>query len=302
VRLRAIPGGFRVRAPAKLNLYLEVLGDRPDGYHEIESIFHAITGEGEAGELRDELEVTASPAAPAAIDFASDDPALPGCRDNLAYRAAEILMARARPGSGLRIRLRKGIPVGAGLGGGSSDAAAVLLAGSRVLGLDDRPEALAADAASLGSDVPFFLHGGTAVVKGRGEIVEPIALSGALHFVVVVPAVFVSTKAVYDALPPGLTRPPGRPKIVLEALERRSMRDVRVCLFNRLEPAIHEAFPEIHALQSRLRALARTDFRITGSGSGLFTITEDRKEAVALAKTLSRSGLRSTWIASSEPE
>jgi 4-diphosphocytidyl-2-C-methyl-D-erythritol kinase len=299
VRLEPIPGGFFVRAPAKLNLHLEVLGDRPDGYHEIESIFHAIGGAGEARALEDELEVVAGRPG---VEFtcSTKDPSIPTGRENLACRAAESVLALAPRGAGLRVALRKRIPAGSGLGGGSSDAAAVLVAGARVLGIDSSPASLRDAAASIGSDVPFFLRGGTALVRGRGEIVEPLEVTRTLAFGVVVPAQFVSTKEIYDALP-SLTRPPGAHKILLTALVCGSVREVSENLFNRLEEIVCDRFPAIRDAQSRLQSLVASPVRVTGSGSALYFVCETRKEARHTVDRIDALGLGRSWIAESEP-
>lgn len=300
MRLQPIDRGIRILAPAKLNLYLEVRGDRPDGYHEIESILHSIVGDSPGGgKLMDVIDVRLGPPG---IAFRCDDPALPTGSENLAVRAAQAALARSRGTSGLEIALRKGIPAGAGLGGGSSDAAAVLVAASRLLGLDSSPAALLESAAAIGSDVPFFLHGGTALVRGRGEKVEPLAASGTLHFVVAVPAQSVSTKEIYDALPE-LTHPAGGPRMhaLLLALERRNVEEVREAIFNRLEPLVRERHPRVESLHSRFQSLASSPVRITGSGSGLYCVCRGRKEASDLQLRISALEEGETWIASSEP-
>ena len=155
-------------APAKVNLTLEILGKRPDGYHEIVSIMQTI-------DLADSLRLEAAEG----IELHVAGPAASGMPEdqtrNLAYRAAATLRAAAgRTGLGARIVLEKRIPAGMGLGGGSSDAAAVLRGLDRLWRLDLDHKTLTTIAAGIGSDVPFFLHGGTALVRGRGEVIEPL--------------------------------------------------------------------------------------------------------------------------------
>lgn len=156
---------LHVLAPAKINLHLEVLGLRPDGFHELAMVMQTI-------DLADRLTLT--PTADGAISLSTDAGDLPTGADNLIVRAAESLRARVGlPELGAAIRLEKRIPIGAGLAGGSSDAAATLVGLQALWGLDLDPGALAAIAASLGSDVPYCLEGGTRLCFGRGEVLEP---------------------------------------------------------------------------------------------------------------------------------
>src|SRR5262245_18066788 len=176
--LQGAPAGARdvvhLRAPAKVNLYLQVLGRRADGFHELVTVLHAI-------DLCDELSLQrrqrrrdiAGGAPDVALHVEGDAPA---GESNLAHRAARALLAESGAAGdvGLDIRLRKRIPAGGGLGGGSSDAAAVLSGLNALLGRPCSHETLMSLAAQLGSDVAFFLHGGTALCTGRGEIVRPL--------------------------------------------------------------------------------------------------------------------------------
>ena len=167
-------------APAKLNLGLRILGRRPDGYQDIVSVLLTV-------DLCDRLVFT--PAPPGETRVFCDNPDLPGGPENLVHRAVEILRRATGAGHGVRVDLNKRIPMGAGLGGGSSNAATALRALDRLWGLDLRPERLAALAAELGSDVPFFLTGGTAVVTGRGERIRPVDWEGDFWYVLVYPRV-----------------------------------------------------------------------------------------------------------------
>ncbi|MHC4224837.1 MAG: 4-(cytidine 5'-diphospho)-2-C-methyl-D-erythritol kinase, partial [Planctomycetota bacterium] len=184
---------LELEAPAKLNLCLEVLGRRPDGYHEIDSVFAAI-------DLCDTVRLERSDA----IRLTVHGEAAPEDDTNLAWRAAEAL------GVGASISLEKRIPAGAGLGGGSSDAAAVLLGLDRLYGLGTGRERLLEIALGLGADVPFFLTGGTARCRGVGERVEPLPPAPGRRYLLVIPALVTSTQDVYSGLEPGLT---GHPEI-----------------------------------------------------------------------------------------
>lgn len=181
-----------VHAPAKINLHLEVLGLRPDGFHELAMVMQSI-------DLADTLELR--PTADAAIRLVCDQTDLPTDGNNLIVRAGELLRSRSGlPELGARILLRKRIPIGAGLAGGSSDAAAALIGLNRLWGLNLQAAVLEELAAELGSDVPFCLDGGTQLCFGRGEVLEPVAAPAALALGVLLiknPAVSVSTPWAY---------------------------------------------------------------------------------------------------------
>ena len=185
------PDGVVVAAPAKLNLFLEILRKRPDGYHDLESLMVAV-------DLFDTLEVRATPGS---ISLSCDTPGLPTGADNLVVKAATILRdAAKRPDLGASIRLTKRIPTRAGLGGGSADAALTLLALNRIWKLALTREELAAMAASIGSDVAFFLAPPAAWCEGRGEVVTPESVGSRFDFVLVCPPVGLATADVYRRL------------------------------------------------------------------------------------------------------
>src|ERR1700680_899297 len=158
---------MQVRAPAKINLSLRVLGKRPDGFHEIETLIAPIS-------LYDKIDIERQSRW---IDFSCDDPTLSTGDDNLVVRTAKLFLEHAQIKSGLSIKLEKKIPHGAGRGGGTSDAAATLRALNELLGTKLSREELSKLGTSIGSDVPFFLFESAAICKGRGEIVEPRKLS-----------------------------------------------------------------------------------------------------------------------------
>jgi 4-diphosphocytidyl-2-C-methyl-D-erythritol kinase len=264
-----------LRACAKINLNLLLLGRRPDGYHDIASLAQTIT-------LCDR--VTVGPAA-AGVAVEVDDPALPADDTNLAWRAAACLPVPESGPRGARVRLEKRIPAGAGLGGGSADAAAVLAAVLRMRGARPAPGDLAARAAALGSDVPFFLVGGTAILRGRGERVEPLPDLSGYRLLVVWPGVPVSTQAVYAAASAALTstrkisrmarfEPTSR-----GAIPRRVEEWVRVG--NDLEPYARQFCPAIGEIQTRLLDAGATAAAMSGSGSSVFGVF---REGAALAR------------------
>jgi 4-diphosphocytidyl-2-C-methyl-D-erythritol kinase len=179
---------MQVLAPAKINLSLRVLGRRADGFHEIESLIAPIS-------LYDKLEIERQSRW---IDFSCDDASIPGGDENLVMRAAKGFFAATNIKSGVSIKLRKQIPHGAGLGGGSSDAAAVLIGLNEIFETNLSREALATIAAAIGSDVPFFLLQSAAVCKGRGEFVTPARLAKRLSILLLKPAFSVSTGWAYS--------------------------------------------------------------------------------------------------------
>ena len=193
-RSAGIPRRARVPAQAKLNLDLRVLGKRPDGYHELRTVFQTIS-------LRDTLEIAFTPGHATEIEL-HDDLGIP---DNLVSRAARLAMEAMRASGRVEMRLVKRIPLGAGLGGGSSDAAAVLLALPALAGRRLGVEALVDLAARLGSDVPFFLLGGTAVGIGRGTELFPLPNAPAHRVLLLAPGIHVDTARAYAELSPGLT-------------------------------------------------------------------------------------------------
>jgi 4-diphosphocytidyl-2-C-methyl-D-erythritol kinase len=245
-----------VEAPAKLNLFLEVLGRREDGYHEIDTVMQTIS-------LCDRL--TLEPCGRMELEVEGDAPA---DRSNLAWRAAEAL------GVSLRIRLEKRIPAGAGLGGGSSDAAAVLLAGNRLLDLGLRAEELARRAQALGADVPFFLKGGLARCRGIGERVDPVSPAPRNRFLIVAPERKSSTAAVYGAFRPPLTQNPQIATVFLQKYCVGEGPGHSPC-FNRLQAVAEGLDPALRKIRQAAEAEYGATFTMTGSGAAYFAVLEE---------------------------
>lgn len=259
--------GIRVLAPAKLNLYLDILGKRDDGFHEIETVMTAV-------DLYDSVRLER---VPAGIEITSDVDWVPLGPENLAWRAAERALARL--GGGVRIDLGKRIPAGAGLGGGSSDAAAVLVGLSHLHGVAFDPADWHDDAAALGSDVPFFLYGGTAVCRGRGELVEPLPGCSTMHYVLIETPYHCSTPAVYGALELKLTRDRETLILVREALLGADHRHLAKAVLNRLEAPAFHLHPGLRDLRDSIEERAGEPVFLTGSGSGLFLVAANHEEA-----------------------
>lgn len=291
--VRPTAEGVEVLAPAKLNLFLEVLGKRPDGYHELESLMVAV-------DLYDRL--TFADDASGAVTLRCDDPALPTDRGNLVVKAAERLRAEARCPRGAAIALEKAIPAQAGLAGGSSDAAAALVALDRLWELNTSPGRLVELAGEIGSDVPFFLHGPAAVCRGRGERVEELSPPGALHFVLVCPVVGLSTADVYrHVTPPERPRPIGP---VIQALAAHETATLGSCLFNRLQPPAEELAPALRHVRDALAELVGPSLDgslMSGSGSAYFGLARDRGAAEDAARRLETLGLGRVRVVTSGP-
>jgi len=246
---------------AKVNLALEVLGRRPDGYHEIVSVMQTV-----------DLHDTVAVAPAAALTFTCSDPALAG-PDNLALRAAVALRQSAAPGRGAAIDLDKRVPVAAGLGGGSSDAAATLLALDRLWELHLSAPRLNELAATLGADVPFFLHGGTALVGGRGERIEPLPAAPERWLVLVRPPDSVpgKTALLYGRLTPADYGDGSATRAAAEALRRGEFPADEV-LVNTFARVADGAFPGLAAARADLEAAAGRPAHLSGAGPTLFAV------------------------------
>jgi 4-diphosphocytidyl-2-C-methyl-D-erythritol kinase len=283
--VRSIAGGVEVLAPAKLNLFLEVLGRRPDGYHEIETVMVAVS-------LYDTLTFTDDPSGE--ISLRCSDPALPVGSDNLVVTAAERLKASAGSLRGARIVLEKAIPARAGLAGGSSDAATTLEALDRLWDLRSPRARLDALAGEIGSDVAFFMRPPAAVCRGRGERVESVALKDEYHFVLVCPPVGMSTADVYrQVIPPDHARPIGP---VLEALARGGSANLGRSLFNRLQLFAEGLEPELLRVRDALLSLGSLldGSMMSGSGSAYFGLCRTSAAACEAADILKPLGLG--WV------
>jgi 4-diphosphocytidyl-2-C-methyl-D-erythritol kinase len=270
-------GALIVRAPAKVNLFLEVLARRPDGYHEIATLLVAVS-------LYDTLVFKEDSSG--AIRLHCDMAGLSTGPDNLVCKAAELLRRRTGCARGADIRLTKRIPLAAGLAGGSTDCAAALAGLNRLwrLGLDR--EELARLGGELGSDVPFFFHTPAAWCTGRGEVVTPLALGRPLDFVIAKPAVGLSTAEVYR----GVTVP-DRPETgdeIRRAVAAGDVEEMGRRLFNRLQEAAERLRPEIAAGLAELRVQRPAGLMMSGSGTSLFALCRDSGEAWRIARGLKR--------------
>ncbi len=285
MKLRSVAGGVEILAPAKLNLFLEILGRRPDGYHEIETVMVATS-------LCDTLTIRDDPTGE--LRLRCSDPTLPVGAENLVIRAADRLRETTGCRRGAEIELAKAIPAQAGLAGGSSDAAATLAGLDQLWGLGLAPEQKDALAAEVGSDVPFFNHLPAAVCRGRGERVEPVSLNREYHFVLICPPVGVSTADVYrQVVPPEGPRSAGT---ILAALERGETTELGRSLFNRLQPVAEAIRPELIRVRDALADLGPLldGSAMSGSGSAYYGLCRDRTAARHAAEVLQPLGLG--WV------
>ncbi len=267
---------IRVRAPAKINLYLRVLGKRPDGYHEIETLVERI-------DLADEL--TCEPAEK--LTLSCTDPSLSCGEDNLVLKAARALQQATDTRRGARLHLTKRIPIAAGLGGGSSDAAAALRGLNKLWDLELSDARLAALAAQIGSDVPFFLQPEPfAIGQGRGERCEELPVRTTFWHVLITPEAQLSAKDIYAAGGFDLTAPKPSITIVRHALRNGSPSELAQGIWNDLEPEAIRRCPVITHLQSHLRTLGCLNASVSGSGPSIFGLCRDAIHAHDVATRL----------------
>jgi len=276
---------LRAHAAAKINLALLVGERRDDGYHELVSVMHAIG-------LWDDLEVSL---APRGLGLEVEGEGLPPDESNLVLVAAWELARRSRDLPGARFRLRKGIPISAGLGGGSADGAAALLALDRLWRLHLPAVNLHAMAAEIGSDVPFCLSGGSRVGSGRGEKLRDAPTKGTLWWVVAIDADGLDTAAVYrryDQL--GLAQPLGdrQPSELVAALAAGDVARIGAALDNDLEPAAFDLRPTLKSGKERLVEAGAVGAVMSGSGPTLLALARDEEHAGRLARAVRSSFAR----------
>lgn len=271
----AAPAGT-VRCPAKVNLALRVLRRRPDDYHELDTVFQAI-------DLWDELSLWPD----SRLSLRCSDPRLPADESNLVLRAARLLRERhGRDGLGGRLRLDKHIPAGAGLGGGSSDAAGALVLCARHWRLRLPAESLLELARELGADVPFFLVGGTARGTGRGDCIEALPPLPEVCFLLGIPPLAISTAEVFRALPSKLTLPGNGVNLPLFSAHKwPAENDFRFAI-NDLERVVFRRWPGLGRFRDALRDRGAVAALLSGSGSTVFAVFEDRARAEQAARGL----------------
>lgn len=273
---------IKIKAPAKINLYLAVLEKRKDGFHNLDSVLQVIN-------LFDEIKLKEGNQG---IKLSSSSPKLSQGEANLAYRAARIFLEKTCLNKGLVIELKKHIPIGAGLGGGSSDAAAVLSGLNRLWNLKLDKNKLLKWAKELGSDVPFFIEGKTARVRGRGEKIKSLKVKKPFYFLLFFPGFSLSTAEVYKKFSQDKPRLSSREKLRNEiknlslALKTGDLDLLKKNLYNNLEKVVFKLKPQLLAYQKRLSQVGLRPLKVCGSGSTLFAPVRSIREAKKLAAKL----------------
>ncbi|HEX3031465.1 MAG TPA: 4-(cytidine 5'-diphospho)-2-C-methyl-D-erythritol kinase [Bacillota bacterium] len=274
----------QIIAPAKINLSLDVLGKREDGYHQVSMIMQTIS-------LADTitLEKTAR-----GISLTCDNPALPVNEGNLAYRAAVVFKQATGYSGGVEINISKRIPVEAGLAGGSTDAAAVLKGLNDLTGNRLEDDQLRTLGAALGSDVPFCISGGTALATGRGELIQPLRPVPQLNIIVVKPPFGVSTAKVYGRL--DLKKVTDRPdtEAMLEAIAAGDAQRIIALGANVLESVTLKEYPPVEILKNRLKQLGAEGVLMSGSGPTVFGFVKTPEQGQAIAGQIGDLG--QAWV------
>lgn len=274
---------MKIRARAKINLFLDVLGVRADGFHEILTVMQSV-------ELADVLEVETFEDGEIFVE--TNDPEVPPGRGNIVFRAADLLRREYGSSRGAKIYINKNIPSAAGLAGGSSDAAAALKCLNELWGLFAGESDLLRLGEKIGSDVPFCLAGRTSLARGKGEDLSPLPPFEGLGVVLVKPPFGVSTAEVYrlyDTLPQSCG--PGAGALV-EALKKRDVPAVARLMYNALERVTISLHPEIADIKSSLVTAGSLGSMMSGSGPTVFGLCESPREAGLVASRLSLPGCR----------
>ena len=262
-----------VFAPAKINLVLRILDPRPDGYHNLWSLMQTV-------QLEDELTISLSDKH-ATITLRCDDSSLRTDPSNLVYRAAAAVLEQSARVVGVDMTLAKRIPMGAGLGGGSSDAAATIIGLNRLLNLGWSMEKMAHVGQTLGSDVPFFFFAPSATIEGRGEKVTPVRIKGSRWVVLVNPGFPVETKWAYQQLSVSRTgvQPLSAVHAAMGNASELSWEEVLQAVENDFETAVFKTHPVLHRIKQKLLAEGAETALLSGSGATVFGVFRDETPA-----------------------
>jgi 4-diphosphocytidyl-2-C-methyl-D-erythritol kinase len=256
------------KAPAKINLTLDVLGKRDDGYHEVEMIMTTV-------DLADRIHLTLRDDGRISVDV--DKGFVPGNEQNLAYQAAKLLKTEFGVKAGVHIFIEKNIPVSAGLAG-STDAAATLRGLNRLWRLGTTIDKLAELGAEIGSDVPFCVYGGTAIARGRGEKLEHIPSPPPCWVVLVKPPMGASTKDIYGKLDLDHLKHPDTAAVV-KAIREKNFRGICEGLGNAMEDATFGLYPEVKSLKERVRSFGAEGVLMSGSGPTVYALLQNQSRA-----------------------
>jgi 4-diphosphocytidyl-2-C-methyl-D-erythritol kinase len=281
------------KSPCKVNLLLNILGKRADGFHELETVMQPVN-------FCDELDFEPGGNG---IQLSCSEKSLPVNSKNLVYRAAESFLSAAKISDGVKIHLEKKIPLAAGLGGGSGNAATTLLGMNEIFGSPLPIKALENIAESLGSDIPFFLQNKPALATGRGEKIQPLNNFPALHgkaFLLIHPGFGISTPWAYQNLarfPEALNGEKGRAQKLISLLQSTDLKAAASDFYNSLEAPALEKFPILGLFQEFLRANGALAALMSGSGSTTFAICKNVSAAESLAEKFKSKFGQSCWTA-----
>jgi 4-diphosphocytidyl-2-C-methyl-D-erythritol kinase len=276
----------------KVNLLLNILGKRADGFHELETVMHPIA-------VFDRLTFERGGHA---IQLTCSEPSLPTDSRNLVHRAAAMFLEATSITEGVRVHLEKKIPLAAGLGGGSGNAATTLLGLNELFGHPIPPDRLQSIAASLGSDVPFFLQARPALATGRGEKIQALAAFPALRgaaFLLVHPGFGIATAWAYQQLarfPAALNGVPGRAQRLISQLQSADLNTACSGFYNSLEAPALEKYPLLALFQQFLRANGAAATLMSGSGSTTFAVVRDLSSAGSLAEKFKARFGGTNWV------
>lgn len=262
-------GKIKVAAPAKINLFLEILGKRPDGYHEIETVMQGVS-------LCDYIYLENHDKD---VEFTCSNRTLTVGEDNLVLKAVRLFQKETQIFRGVKMHLDKRIPIGAGLGGGSSDAVATLFGLNKLWKVGYGEKKLMSLAEKLGSDTPFFVLGNTAICKGRGEVVTPYALPVTYHYVIIYPRLEVSTAMVYKNFKIVLTKNLKDVSFFLQSLSSGNPEKLGSCLHNCLEEVVFRLYPDIERIKKILARFNFCGILLSGSGSALYGLCKGERDS-----------------------
>jgi 4-diphosphocytidyl-2-C-methyl-D-erythritol kinase len=279
------------QSPCKVNLLLNILGKRQDGFHELETVMHPVP-------LCDRLTFQRGGNG---IQLTCNEPTLPTDSRNLVYRAAEAFLKTASINEGVALHLEKRIPLAAGLGGGSGNSATTLAALNEIFGHPLSPAQLETIAASLGSDIPFFLQDKPALATGRGEKIQSLDFFPALRgtaLLLIHPGFGIATAWAYQQLakfPESLNGQPGRAKKLVSLLRKNDLKSAAVEFYNSLEAPALQKYPLLALFQEFLRQNGAAGTLMSGSGSTTFAVIENKTAAETLADKFKQKFGSTNW-------
>jgi len=276
--VRIVAESLSLKAYAKINLALDIIGKRADNYHEVAMIMQSIGL----------FDVITLENAPSGITLTTDNPNLSVGGDNIAHRAALLFKEHCRIENGVKIMIEKKIPLAAGLAGGSTDAAATLVGLAKLWGLSLSLTEFDYLGAKLGSDVPFCLHGGTMLAVGRGEIVTPLPPLPKCYVILAKPSASVSTAWAYANFQKGGGKRPDLDAMRV-SLEKGDLKGVAALLGNALETVTIKAYPQIALLKARMIEYGAMAAMMSGSGPTVFGLAETEKEGRFILEKLKES-------------